>query len=177
MCGASMSSPIILRREIGLHRCGNIESALVIKRPAAMLALDAAQIDRRSCAPARDWAFRPGNAPAGHIPPGWWRRLPAHRPNGRPAAARASSPSVAALMARSNSALGNRGVHGADYRLRWRLAKRAAVSPERMAPSMVAGSPVWVQSPARKILRMGRAAPGRRASSGRSGGEGGALSP
>ena len=44
------------------------------------------------------------------------------------------------------------------------MAKRAAISPERMAPSMVAGSPVWVQSPARMILRMGPRGPGRRAS-------------
>ncbi len=34
-----------LEREIGFHRRGDIESALVIERPAAMRALDAAQID------------------------------------------------------------------------------------------------------------------------------------
>ena len=39
----------------------------------------------------------------------------------------------------------------------------AAARPERMAPSMVAGSPVWVQSPANTRLRHAVAAPGRKA--------------
>src|ERR1041385_8335852 len=38
---------------------------------------------RRSCVPIPDWASRPDNAPATHIPLEWWRRPPTHRPNGR----------------------------------------------------------------------------------------------
>src|SRR5262249_53309673 len=38
----------------------------------------------------------------------------------------------------------------------------AAVSPERMAPSIVAGNPVCVQSPARNRLEQAVLAPGRR---------------
>src|SRR5580700_6159397 len=47
------------------------------------------------------------------------------------------------------------------YRAGWASAKSAARKPERSAPSMVAGRPVSVQSPARMRLRQAVRAPGR----------------
>ena len=75
---------------------------------------------------------------------------------------------MAARMAPSTSAKSpgfNRpAVSCGHYKDRCLRAKAAAVSPERSAPSMVAGSPVWVQSPARNRLRQWVLGPGRRAS-------------
>ena len=74
-----------LEREIGLHARAHVEGAVVEQRPAAMRALDAAQIDARSCAPARCRPARRDSGAAARIRPEWWRRLRARTPNGRPA--------------------------------------------------------------------------------------------
>ena len=44
MCGASTGSPIIFKREIGLDAGAHVEGAVVEQRPAAVRALDAAEI-------------------------------------------------------------------------------------------------------------------------------------
>ena len=62
------------------------------QRPAAMLALDAAQIDARSCARAPDPRARRDSGAAGRIRTGSWRRLPARRPSGRRRAVGAPAP-------------------------------------------------------------------------------------
>ena len=75
-----------LEREIGFHARAHVELALMEKRPAAMLALNATQI-------GADLFFQRGvgflaeiMARAERIRRGWWRRLRARTPNARPAA-------------------------------------------------------------------------------------------
>ncbi len=92
-----------LEREIGLHARAHVEGAVVEQRPAAVLALDAAQIDR-------DLGFELGARPArrdsgaaARIRPGWWRRPRARTPNARPAAAWRAAPGSPASMFRSGS--------------------------------------------------------------------------
>ena len=73
-----------LQREIGLHRRADVEVAVVKQRPAAMRALDAAQIDGDLALRARRRPARRGSGAAARIRPGWWRRLRARTPNDRP---------------------------------------------------------------------------------------------
>ena len=175
-----------LQREIGLHRRADVEGAAVEQRPAAVLALDAAQVDadlalqlqvvRLAEIVAQQHVFgrdggvglqlehpvavRPAGGAAGRrvARVDGARRAPDGRRRGAGESMRAAS-SIGALY------------HGA---LR-PSARSAAVKPERTAPSMVAGRPVSVQSPARTRLRQ-RGARARAAGVllGR-GGEGGAA--
>ena len=168
-----------LQREIGLHGGGDVEGAVVIKRPAAMGALDAAQIDADLAFQLQIGRLAQIMDQQAHIPPEWWRRPPAHRPNARRASARARIASVAARMAPSTSASidpGDKLVHrDATIKTDASRPKPPPFRPERSAPSMVAGRPVSVQSPARNRLRqcgLGRWALGVLL---RRGGEGGAL--
>ena len=94
-----------LEREIGFHRRAHVEVAVVEQRPAAMRALDAAQIDGDLRLPARHRPARQDSAAAAHIRPEWWRRLRARTENGRRRAALPRARAVAASMGRSRSDL------------------------------------------------------------------------
>ena len=156
-----------LQREIGLHRRRDVEGAAVIQRPAAVRALDAAQVEADLALQLRDRRARRDSGAAGRIRPGWWRRPRARTPSGRRRAAAASSASVARPIAGLDVSSGSVGRSSARSSARissslaaWRQAPRPS-RPERSAPSMVAGRPVSVQSPARNRLRQRVAARGR----------------
>ncbi len=164
-----------LQREIGFHAGAHVELALMEQGPAAMLALDAAQIfadlplalDVRLLAEvvreqdifggdrgvgleleapmailSADGSRAPPQPPRCEPPTG--RRLSRFSAPARQNRTAPPSNSPSPRRARSLIAI---MVH---YPL---IASHAALSPERIAPSMVAGRPVCTQSPARKRLR------------------------
>ena len=150
-----------LQREIGLHRRADVESAVVEQRPAAVRALDAAQIDG-------DLGFERRIDRLAEIMPQqhifgreWWRRPRARTPNGRPARwlrqqrlRRLLRCAVRAHRRARRASVGSSVVRRSIVLRSWRLAMMSAARlPERIAPSMVAGRPVSVQSPARTRLR------------------------
>ena len=144
-----------LQGEIGLHAGGEIERAAMEQRPAAMRALDRAQIDGDLAPAARRRCGR-DNAPAGCIRPGWSRPPPARTPSGRPAFCRRVSACAArvdrVVPGRASAMRACQVCHRhAPISLTFRRAeqsRRAARRPDLIAPSMVAGNPVAVQSPA-----------------------------
>ncbi len=86
-------------------------------------------------------------------------------PSGRCAAANASGGALDGAVDGVERRCGGESVeHGCPYADPWANAKPAAASPERSAPSIVAGRPVSVQSPARNRLRHCVRAGGRLAS-------------
>ena len=80
-----------LQREVGLHARAHVEFAVMEQRPAAMRALDAAQIDADLALQLEVRRLARSNAPSARIRPGWWRRPRARRPSARPAAGRRGS--------------------------------------------------------------------------------------
>ena len=125
-----------------------------------MLALDAAQIDgdlalRAPCRRARRGSARSSTYSAGMVASASSSNT--QWPSGCCAA---SSASVAARDALSSVEMSaNAGIAHCMARsiVQLRSARSAARLPERIAPSMVAGRPVSVQSPARQRLRQLRA--------------------
>src|ERR1700742_4372484 len=135
-----------LEREIGLHRRADVERAAVIERPAAMVGLDAAQIDadlalelevrRLGEVMDEEHVFRRDRRVGFELEhPRAARPLTADQRRGRTAHAGLQRRHVVDL------------VHRAPL-----YANRAALWPERTAPSMVAGGPVSLQAPARTRL-------------------------
>ena len=99
------------------------------QRPAAMLALDAAQIDADLALQLQDRPARRDSGAAGHIRPGWWRRPRARRPSARRRAAGAISACAARLDAGSidrRRASSNASFIGAERVPRRRFARSAA---------------------------------------------------
>ena len=79
------------QREIRFHAGADVELAVMEKRPAAMRALDAAQIGADLCLKLARRPLRRDSAAAAHIRPEWWRRLRARTPSARPGAARSAA--------------------------------------------------------------------------------------
>ena len=136
------------------------------QRPAAMRALDPAQIggdlgfERGIDGLARD------NAAAAHIRPGWWRRLRARTGNGRRRAGTRAAPASPASICRSRSnslmdALFMRQMH-LNRGFGQRDRRRDCRSGSRLRWSRA--SRYLVQSPASTRLRHAVSAPGRFAS-------------
>ena len=136
----------------------------------------------RSWLRARDRPARRDNGAAAHIRPGWCSRLPARTPNGRPAAGsraapasptRCSSPArrhrraqrllIAGRHFAQTSSVRWTAVSSRSGLAAWRATRSAARSPDRTDPSMVAGNPVSVQSPARNRFFQAVTGPGRSA--------------
>src|SRR5215467_611927 len=153
-----------LERVIGLHARAHVEGALVEQRPAAMRALHAAQVDR-------DLALELGVDRLGE-------KVTHQDVFGRDGAVglELEDPMTIRLLAveqrlcRGLNVLFQSGIAAVghyryDYVHRWpRLIASAARCPDRMALSIVAGKPVFVQSPASMRLFQAVRAPGRRAS-------------
>ena len=195
-----------LERIIGLHARRGIERAAVEQRPAAMRALDTAEIDadlrldhrvarlaqimfqqhefggnRRVGLefehPVTVALLRPrqrgGGAVGAGIDGGEWVGKSCDFGHGR---ALNAIPSVSKYpfaltlskgclsfprSEKKGSASTGSAQTGGEHQIE---ANLAALTPDRIAPSIVAGSPVCVQSPARNRLRQRVAVPGRRAS-------------
>ena len=161
-----------LQREIGLHARADVEGAVMEQRPAAMRALNAAQIDRDLALRVRRRPARQDSAAAARIRSGWWRRPRARSTNGRPGCWR-----VEQRLRRRGSML-DRAVQSpiASVVIRVRSARSSTSSaarlPDRTALSNVAGNPVAVQSPARNEvvpMRPRRRTPGVSSGRGREG--------
>ena len=169
-----------LQREIGLHAGAHVEGAVVEQRPAAMRALDAAQIDGDLALRARRRPARRDSGAAARIRPGWWRRPRARTPNGRRAAGSASSASRRRRdrCARARRASRSRGLQSWSTSIVASVASceaaraSACASPARdrrrgcrsgSHPRWWPASPVAVQSPASNRLRQrgARAGPQR----------------
>src|ERR1041385_18244 len=141
-----------LQREIGLHAGAHVEGAFVEQRPAAMLALDAAQIDR-------DRALELGIDRLGQV-------MTKQHVFGRDrrVGLELEAPVAVGLLG-VEQRLGCPG----DFLIERRAFHLHAASttslaarlPERVAPSSVAGNPVAVPSPARNRLSLLVRAPGR----------------
>ena len=97
------SSPIIFKREIGLDARADVERAVVEQRPAAVLALNTAQIGRDLRFKRRVGRLAKVMASGARIRREWWRRPQARRRNGRPAAAAPSSAVGGRTDARSSA--------------------------------------------------------------------------
>ena len=153
-----------LQREIGLHAGADVEVAVVEQRPAAVRALDAAQIDGDLALRARRRPARRDSAAAARIRPEWWRRPRARTPNGRRAAGASSSACVARVDA-ARSSVSSRSRSSCMPVMRSSPTSSAARLPERIAPSMVAGRPVVGPVAGQHQIAPARsAAPGRLAS-------------
>ena len=155
-----------LQREIGFHGRADVEIAVAEQRPAAMRALDAAQIDG-------DLGFERGIDRLAEIVPqqhvfgrDGGVGLELEQPMAVGALARQQrvrrrfDVPVEIRVRRSIVVASLISVLGRDGA----MTRSAARLPERIAPSMVAGKPVFVQSPASTRLRHAVAAPGRLAS-------------
>ena len=160
-----------LQREIGFHAGAHVEGAVMKQRPAAMRALDAAQIDARSCASSAASTGSPQIVPQQHV---FGRdggsRPRARTPNGRRRAAgrawrgsRLRSPVRALARPRHRAAYRQR--RGSSMRRPARSARQGRPRGCRSGSRLrcVAGRPVAVQSPARKRLRHSVSAAGRNA--------------
>src|SRR5262249_25467136 len=149
--------------EVGLDRCAHVEGAVAKKRPATVLALNAAQIDRNlrleryvdrlAEIVAQENVFcRDGGI-------GFQLEYPV--PIGLlQCQERAGRCLDAAIEACRGCWFLLRGYGTHDARLSGQT-RSAARNPERTAPSMVAGNPVSVQAPARNRLRHAVFAAGR----------------
>ena len=151
-----------LEREIGLHARAHVEIAVMEQRPAAMRALDAAQIDARSCARARRRPARRDNGAAAHIRPEWWRRPRARTPNGRPAAGGRAAPASRPRCAARASSMPprmSRSAIGVAARMRCRSSSVIdhGCFATRSAARLPDGSRLrwWPASPCRSSRRPG----------------------
>ena len=174
-----------LQREIGLDAGADVERAVVEERPAAVVALDAAEIDGDLALELSDPPARRGNGGSRMYSAGMvasassskhqWpsacrsskaRRSPRRR-GGRARQARRRSyrgraAAIPFQMPKRHLSCGSPRRAGSRCQ---RISSAAAVRPERIAPSMVAGRPVSVQSPASTRFANAVRAPGRRAAS------------
>ncbi len=162
-----------LQREIGLHAGAHVEIAVMHQRPAAMGALNPAQIigdlafqhgvDRLAEIMAKQHIFRRDGAIGFQFEHPVSVRLP--EAEQRRASPRRCSPPARHRFRFQLMLLpecisldipvfclgftGNRRVSAHDQACRMARTRSAARSPDRTDPSMVAGNPVSVQSPAR----------------------------
>src|SRR5208337_1680823 len=152
------------QREIGLDARAHVESAAVDERPAAVLALDAAKI-RGDAALEPDIPLLAAEMAQKHI----FRRdrrvgfelerpmavfaLPRmQRLRGSPDAALHSVEEGLFLRKLGDKGHARAAPVKAFGRAAALSARDAASRPDRTAPSIVAGRPVWTQSPARNTL-------------------------
>ena len=146
-----------LEAEIGLHRRADVEGSIMKQRPSTMCALDAAQINA-------DLVLELGRVRLTEV-------LPQQNILGRNRRVgfefEYPMPVIALLTYQCIGRAVDSAVDFAQVSFLDHLPANAsldATSPERSAPSIVAGSPVFVQSPARKRLIQDERAGGRRAS-------------